>query len=103
MLNGPGDAYRSADVRYFGRMANYSLGVDNYRGEVSVSGGVEGSIVAMEGLHFSRPIHSGFAVVHGAGANTPIFVDTVRITNADRNGAALVGSYSDRVIVTLRF
>lgn len=86
-----GEGNRSATVRYLARFATLEAGVVQSRGTLRATAYAEGSVVAMGGGVFLSPrINDGFAVVRGAGVNTPILSNTRPATRTDREGRALV-------------
>jgi len=92
-LSGSSEAYRSANLRYVTHNATVGGGVEQYGGQVYVSAFAEGSMVAMGGGLFLTPqIDSSFAIVRGAGIDTPVLVNTRAITHTDSQGRALVSS-----------
>lgn len=90
-LSGPNSSYRAASVQYSGSHATINGGVEMQDNRFRATTYVEGAIVAMGGGVFaSRRIDSSFAVVHGAGADTPVLVDTRHIATTNKAGRALV-------------
>jgi outer membrane usher protein len=91
-LSGDDSAFRTADMRYEGDIMTVGAGAEQVGSTVRATGFAEGSIVAMGGVFFSPRIDSAFAVVRGAGADTPIFSNTRQVARSDANGRALVPS-----------
>jgi outer membrane usher protein len=91
-LSGDEPTARAADIRYLGHDATLGAGVAHFDGRFRATGFVEGSVVLMGGLFLSPRIDSSFAVVTGAGANTPVYANTRRVAHSDARGRALVPS-----------
>lgn len=89
-LSGRRETYRAANLNYRARFASLEGGIEQYGDEVHVTGYAEGSIVAMKGLYAAPRIDSSFAVVSGAGPDTPVLSNTRRVTRTNRRGKALV-------------
>lgn len=89
-LSGPSDTYRAANVAYLARFATLEAGIEQYGGDVHATAYAEGSIVAMNGIYAAPRIDTSFAVVTGAGANTPVLSNTKLVTRTNKRGAALV-------------
>ncbi len=89
-LSGPRNTYRAANLTYLARFASLEGGIEQYGDEVHVTGYAEGSIVAMKGLYAAPRIDSSFAVVTGAGADTPVLSNTRPVTRTNKSGKALV-------------
>lgn len=92
VVSGAGDPYRVADVRYRGGHTTLGAGVGQYGGGTHVDAYAEGAIALMDGVHFAPSIDRSFAVVRGAGPDTPVFVDTRQVTHTDANGRAFLPS-----------
>jgi outer membrane usher protein len=100
-VSGDTASFRSASVRYLARFATFEATVEQRRGDLRGTAFVEGSIVAMDGLFFAPLIDESFAIVSGAGANTPVLSNTRRVTRTDSHGRALVpylSSYQENVV-----
>lgn len=90
-VSGDLSPFRSATVRYFSRFAMFEGSVMQNRGQVRGTAYMEGSVVAMGGgLFFAQRIDDSFAVIEGAGENTPVLSNTRLATRTDRSGRALV-------------
>jgi outer membrane usher protein len=89
-LSGSGDAYRAANVSYLARFASLEGGIEQYGNEVHATAYAEGSIVAMNGLYAAPRIDTSFAVVNGAGPDTPVLSNTRPVTRTNKRGKALV-------------
>lgn len=90
-ISGRGDSYRAVSVRYEGRDALVEGGAELHGNRFRGNLYVEGSLVAMGGgLFASRRIDNSFAIVTGAGARTPVVINSRPITRTDGSGRALV-------------
>lgn len=92
VVSGVGTDYRAADVRYRGHNAVVGGGIDNFGNRTRVNGFIEGSIVAMGGVFLAPTVDRSFAVVRGAGPNTPLLVDSRKVGHTDARGRALLPS-----------
>ncbi|MBO9623159.1 MAG: fimbrial biogenesis outer membrane usher protein [Sphingomonas sp.] len=92
VVSGSGSGYAAADVVYRAHHATLGAGLEYSRGSLRVNGYAEGAIVAMGGVFLTPSIDRSFAVVRGAGPNTPLFVDTRAVAHADSRGRALLPS-----------
>lgn len=91
ILRGEAKSFRSATVRYLARFATLEGSIMQHGDDVRATAFMEGSLVAMGGgIFVARRIEDSFAVVQGAGANTPILSNTIVVTRTDRSGRALV-------------
>ncbi len=90
ILSGPGDDYRAANLRYLAPFATIEGGIEQYGNEVHGTAFAEGSIVVMNGLYAAPRIDTSFAVVSGAGPDTPVLSNTRPVTRTNRKGRALV-------------
>ncbi|KRA83626.1 fimbria/pilus outer membrane usher protein [Altererythrobacter sp. Root672] len=90
-LGGDLQSHRSATVRYHAGFATLEGGLQQDGGDLRATAYVEGSIVGMGGGVFLSPrIDDSFAVVTGAGADTPVLSNTRLATQTDSSGRALV-------------
>ncbi|MBB5733669.1 outer membrane usher protein [Altererythrobacter atlanticus] len=89
-LSGDRPGIRAANMTYNAHHTILGAGIEQSGDRVTGHASVEGAVVAMGGLYFAPRIGSSFAVVKGAGANTPVKVNTREMTHTDRNGRALV-------------
>jgi outer membrane usher protein len=101
-LRGNSDNHRGATVRYLAPFATLEGAVSQFGGDVRATAYAEGAVVAMGGGVFtSRRIDDSFAVVRGAGVDTPVLSNTIVVTRTDESGRALVpflSSFQENVV-----
>lgn len=90
LLSGDRHSLRAANMTYNAHHTILGAGLEQSGGRIVGHSSIEGAVVAMGGLFFTPRIGTSFAVVNGAGASTPVKVNTRVITHTDRHGRALV-------------
>lgn len=59
-------------------------------GQTGVNADLQGAIVFDQGIHFTKPIYQGYAVVNAGEAGIPINLNNQRVATTDKNGMAVV-------------
>ena len=84
----------NATYQYAGEKAVATAYLTTGRGQTSMSGRVEGSLVFDKGIHASRQIFQGYTVVETGTPGLPVALNNMRVATTGKDGIAIVPNTS---------
>lgn len=85
-----GDKSYDATVQHATEHGIATAFVHNGYGQTGFNAGLQGAVVFDQGIHFTKPIYQGYAVVNAGEKDIPISLNNIRVATTGSDGIAIV-------------